>query len=267
MIELALSKKFKNLIDLLLEASEACLTYAEENDIKVCELALEPPDVISNKNKKKFIDLCNSFSIKKQVHGPTMSVNMCSINHLISKASVESLIETAKICNQINAQVLTVHPGSEIFGRIESIGIFNRKRLIDSVNNLLDATADLNVKICIENMGLQHRFFIYVEEIARFLDDLNRKDIFMTWDTGHSWTCDVNLEVFWNKFQNIIKNIHIADELNKKRGSKPAIGSGKINFQEIFDIIKKYNYNGALIVELAFAKDLPKSLDFVKKFL
>ena len=64
----------------------------------------------------------------------------------------------------------------------------------------------------------------------------------------------------------IIKNIHIADELNKKRGSKPAIGSGKINFQEIFDIIKKYNYNGALIVELAFAKDLPKSLDFVKKF-
>ena len=37
-LELALSKKFKNLVDLLLEASEACLTYAEDNDIKVCEL-------------------------------------------------------------------------------------------------------------------------------------------------------------------------------------------------------------------------------------
>lgn len=268
-LDLAFSKKFNNLSDLLLEANEACLTYAEENDIKVCELVLDPPDVISNEIKRNFIDMCNGFSIKKRVHGPITSINMCSNNSLISKASVESLIDTARICNQINAETLTVHPGSEGFVQIESLFSFNKKRLIESVDNLLDATSDLAVKICIENMpnvkGLT--MLIHLKDIEQFFKDINRNDIFMTWDTSHSWTSDIDLEMLWKKFHNIIKNIHIVDNHNKTRDTHPAIGSGKIDFQEIFDLIKKYDYNGALIVELMSAKGLSKSLDFVKKFL
>lgn len=268
-IDLAISEKFKSLFDLLFEATEDCLKYAEKYDIKICELILEPPDIFSSDNKKKFIELCNSFSVKKQIHGPFVGACLCSNNPYIAKASVESLIETAKICNQIDTEVLTIHSGSELLGQIKSIGLFNRKRLIESVNNLLDATADLNVKVCIENLpnAYGENILLYLEDIEQFLYDLNRKDIFLTWDTSHSWTCDINLEVLWKKFHNIIKNIHIADNFNKKRDTHPAIGSGKINFHEIFDIIKSYDYNGALIIEILSAKDLSKSLEFVKKFL
>ena len=270
-LDLAISNKFKSIFDLLIEATKECFIYAEENDINVCELLLDPPDVLSSDNKKKFIDLCNSFSVKKRIHGPFIGLKLCSNNQYIAKASVECLIETAKLCNQINAETLTVHPGSEGFGLVnETIySISNKKRLIESVNNLLDATADLNVKICIENLPNAYgvNMFIHLEDIKQFFSDINRNDIFMTWDTSHSWTCDMDLEMLWNKFHKVIKNIHLADNFKKNRDSHPSLGSGKIDFQEIFDIIKKYNYNGALIVEILSAKNFTKSLNFIKKFL
>jgi sugar phosphate isomerase/epimerase len=267
--DLAISNKFKSIFDLLMEATKECFIYAEEHDIKVCELLLDPPDVLSSDNKMKFIDLCNSFSLKKRIHGPFIGLNLCSNNQYISRASVDCLIETAKLCNQIGAEVLTIHSGSEIFGRIKLFGDGNRKRLIESVNNLLDATADLNVKICIENLPNAYgvNMLLHLEDIEQFFNDINRNDIFMTWDTSHSWTCDIDLEMLWKKFHKVIKNIHLVDNFKKNRDSHPALGSGKIDFQEIFDVIKKNNYNEALIVEIASARYFTKSIDFIKKFL
>ena len=41
----------------------------------------------------------------------------------------------------------------------------------------------------------------------------------------------------------------------------------KGEYNKIIDIIKEYNYKGALIVELSSAKGLSQSLEFIKKFL
>ena len=46
-IEMGLSTKFENLVDLQLNASEACLNYAEENGITVVELVLDPPEIFA----------------------------------------------------------------------------------------------------------------------------------------------------------------------------------------------------------------------------
>ena len=47
----------------------------------------------------------------------------------------------------------------------------------------------------------------------------------------------------------------------------PALGTGKIDFGRIIDIINRYNYKGALIVELSSAKGLNQSLNFIKKYI
>ena len=268
-IDFAFSNKFEKGIDLLLKATEAGLIFAEENNIKICELFFEPPDILIDENKKKFIELCNSFSVKKQIHAPLIDVCLCSANQFISNATVELFIELTMICNQIDAQKFNICQGSSFLDDFESIKAFNSKRLIESTTKLLDATAGLNVNICMEHMpnAFGMKTLLYLEEIEQFFDDLNRKDIFMTWDTSHSWTCDINLEAFWKKFHKIIKNIHLSDNTNKKRDAHPALGSGKVNFQIMFDLIKKYNYDGPLIVEVSSAQDLPKSLDFIEKFV
>ncbi|MHA1886021.1 MAG: sugar phosphate isomerase/epimerase family protein [Promethearchaeota archaeon] len=261
------SNKFHTLFEILLEGTKAGLEFGEENKIGVCEVVLEPPEIFSRENQNRFIDMCISYSIKKQVHGPLIDVQMCSYNDLISNATMESYLESAKICDKINSDILVIHPGSGFGGRFfRTVGT---KKLINSVKNLLKNVAQLcpNVKICIENMPRRAHFFNYVEEINQFFDELNREDIFMTWDTSHSWTCDTNLEDFWENFHKVIKNIHLADNDNKEGDSHPELGSAKVDFQEIFDVIKKYNYNDNLIVELSSTQGILNSFEFIKKFL
>ena len=91
--------------------------------------------------------------------------------------------------------------------------------------------------------------------------------MFLTWDTSHSWTCDVDNELLWKKFNRIIKNIHLVDNNCKDTDLHPALGSGKVDFKKIMSIVQSYNYDGALIVELSSAKDLPQSLNFIKKYI
>ena len=193
--------------------------------------------------------------------------NDVSYNQLISKASLESCVESAKICNQIGSEILVIHPGSVFEGKF--FRMISNEKLIENVKNLLNVVAQMypNVKICIENMPKTTNYFLNVDEIEIFLNGLNRDDIFITWDTSHSWTCDVNLEAFWEKFHKLIRNIHLVDNSNKESDRHPALGSAQVNFQEIFDLIKKYNYDDALIVEISSAQDLTSSIEFIKKLL
>ncbi len=261
------SNEYKNLTDILLESIKASLEYAEQNNLDVCELMLEPPEIFSSENQNKIIDICNSFSIKKQIHAPFIDLKMCSYNQLISKASMKSCVESAKICNQIDSEILVIHPGSVFGGKF--FRKINNEKLVENVKNLLRDIAQMypNVKVCIENMPIRTNYFLSSEEIEIFLNELNRDNMFLTWDTSHSWTCDVNLEVFWEKFHKIIKNIHLADNDNKESDRHPALNSAQVNFREIFDLIKKYNYSNALIVEISSAQDLTSSVEFIKKLL
>ena len=60
-VDLGLSSQFNSLPDLLLKATESCLTFAEENGIGTCELVLEPLETLFDQNIENFIELCNSF--------------------------------------------------------------------------------------------------------------------------------------------------------------------------------------------------------------
>jgi sugar phosphate isomerase/epimerase len=266
-IDLGLLKNYKNLIELLLEATEECFKFAEDRNIKRAEILLDPPDFYNSESKQKFIDLCLSYpNIKKQVHGPFLDLNLCSHNQYISNASVDSYIDSIKICKLIKAEILTIHPGLPNY-LIESIKIHNKKQLIRSVNKLLEANMKMDTIICIENMPRNVKIMNNETDIENFLENLNRPELNLTWDTSHSWTCDVNLGKFWEKFHTIIKNVHLVDNFNKDDDSHPGLGTGKIDFYEIFNLLEKYHYNGPLIVELSSSKTLEESLDFISKFL
>ncbi len=86
------SGNFTDTFDLLYKSAESCLKFAEENDVKICELLLEAPEILSNENKLKFVDMCSSFSIIKQVHAPYVDVNLASYNIWVRKASVDCYI-------------------------------------------------------------------------------------------------------------------------------------------------------------------------------
>jgi sugar phosphate isomerase/epimerase len=157
---------------------------------------------------------------------------------------------------------MVVHPG------FSGLGTRAKKRLVSSVDKLLNATIDYGVKICLENMpNFQMNLFLDEDEIEFFLSKLNRSDLCITYDTSHLWTNDGNVGVFWERFHERIKNVHIVENFDKNSDTHPDLGTGKVNFPKIIDIIRGYGYKGALVIELASAKNLLKSIQFIKQIL
>ncbi len=76
----------------------------------------------------------------------------------------------------------------------------------------------------------------------------------------------MNVELYWEQFHNKIKNIHLADNENKETDHHPALGSGKIDFQNVFNLAKRYEYNGPMIVEIITGRALRRSIDFINKY-
>ena len=104
------------------------------------------------------------------------------------------------------------------------------------------------------------------EEIKTFFSKLNRKDLFLTWDTSHYWTCGADFNQLWENFHETIKNIHIVDNTERTSDIHPVLGAGKIDFQRVFDLAKAHNYNGSMIMEIGSAKDIQKSLEYINNF-
>jgi sugar phosphate isomerase/epimerase len=260
-----IDKKYDKKIDLLIDATKACLEFCEENDVNICEILFDPPDITSLENQLKFIDMCSNFSIKKQLHGPYIDTNLSSHNHWSAKAAIETYTEAAKISRAIGSRIYTIHPGSSKFMFNEN-KVFVMDQLVSSTTSLLDAIADLRLTTCIENMQKKTGILLDLGEITSFFTKINREDIFFTWDTSHSWTCDINIQELWEKWHSVIKNIHIVDNTIKTSDIHPALGTGKINFKEIIELLDSYNYTGSLIIELGTATDSIKSIEYINKF-
>ncbi|MFX0038622.1 MAG: sugar phosphate isomerase/epimerase family protein [Promethearchaeota archaeon] len=265
-IDLARTAQFKNSIDLVLSATEQCLNFAEKNGIEIVELVAEPPNVLSDEYKQNYINLINTYTIKKQIHAPYIDLSLCSYNTRIFKASIESYIEAINLSYQINAKIITIHPGLANF-MLNSIREQNKAQLKRAIHILLDYSNIQKVQICLENMPQNYYIMtnnLNIDEVYSFI---SRKDLFLTFDTSHFYTCDGNVKNLWAKFHHIIKNVHIVDNFSKNSDTHPPIGSGKIDFNEIFEIFKSYNYRGPIIIELSSAKSLNQSINYIKKFL
>ncbi len=257
---------YKNLNELLLQATKSALEFTEKWNLATCEIILEPPKITEKKERKAFIEVCDSYSVEKQIHGNFMDVSLCSFNEWISRATVDAYIENARICAEIGAKVFTIHPGPADF----PIPPFKEKHeqiLLNSVDKLLDEIKDLGITTCIENMPKVAGFFLKIEEIEEFFVRLNRTDLFFTYDTSHLWTNNGDPNSLWNKFHDKIRNVHLVDNADKNTDNHPQLGTGKVNFEEIFNIMKVYNYTGAIIVELFSATTLEKSMEYITRFL
>jgi len=256
--------EFNNSDDLLLHSIERTFDFAERNNIRICELILDPPEIILNENRQKFIELCKSYpSIKKQFHAPYAYLSLCTHNPWILKATLECYVKSAEICREIGAQVLTIHPGNAKFLHHSYNGIKNR--LIDSMVKLLEKIKDLNLITCLENMPQMAGFFLQHEEIDKFFSKINRNDIYFAWDTGHTYSCKDHLDLIWEKLHTRMKNIHLVEYFENALDIHPTLGKGKVDFDKIFELTDQYNYKGALVMELHKVEDLPESIEFIRK--
>ena len=265
LIEFA-SRKFQDYFTIFFNATETCLNFVEEHDLNLVEIVIEPESIINDGNKWKFIDLVNSYSFQKQVHGPFIDISLCSHNDTISQASIEAYINTYRICKEINANIMTIHPGIAN-SMMQSMRNYNKKQLSNAITKILQTINDSNFTLCLENMPQTAHIMLDQDDIEDTLTFINRNDLFITFDTSHFYTNRGNVGVLWEKYHDKIKNVHLVENFTRNSDTHPLLGSGKIQFSVIFQEMKRYSYNGPLIIELASSDDLLQSINFISKFL
>lgn len=266
LVELASQNKSKSLEDLLFQSTKSCLIYAEKNDIDNVEIVIEPQDIICDKFKEMFIDMVNSFSIKKQIHGPFININLCSHNFSISQASIEAYIDTYRICKELKSSLMTIHPGVASFipGTLRTI---NLDHLAKSIKILIESLNDSTFMISMENMPRSSNIMLDTNNIEEIYEKINNPCLFMTYDTSHFYTNNGKVDKLWKTFHLIIKNVHLVENFSKFSDTHPNLGTGKVKFKEIIEIMKYYNYKGPLIIELGSSKGLNQSIDYINNLL
>ncbi|MBN4046327.1 hypothetical protein JYT57_01475 [Nitrosarchaeum koreense] len=100
---------------------------------------------------------------------------------------------------------------------------------------------------------------------------INHPNIKANYDSGNSASLGYNVYEEFELFGKWIKNIHIKDRLLK--GNTVPLGEGNVDFDILFKLIKKYGYEGDLIIQGARDKnELPgdtcrKYMTFVKHYV
>ena len=161
---------------------------------------------------------------------------------------------------------MTIHPGLANF-MLESIRDYNTIQLSIALKKLLDYTRDLNLSIGLENMPKNTHIMLDQDNIAEILNSIGRTDLFLTYDTSHFYTNDGDVNLLWEQFHKIIKNVHLVENFTTDSDTHPPLGSGKVDFKKILETIRNYQYKGALIIELSSNEDLSKSIDYINNFL
>jgi L-ribulose-5-phosphate 3-epimerase len=217
---------------------------------------------IMNKNSFKIID-----QIKKETQIAVNSIccDFFMTNSLSKKSTsfkdknlevLDHLIEEACPANNIKIIDLPLVKNESL----------KKKEIAEDYKNLL---LNLEKKIIDNNLTISLETDLNPFEFKDFLKDFNKDAISVNYDTGNSAYWKFNAKEEFLSYGNQISNVHIKDCTPKDYTVE--LGSGNVNFKEIFNLLKKNKYKADFILQAARGKDeiqvAKKQLKFTKDYI
>ena len=232
-------------------------------------------------------DICDAHSDKIE-HVQPEKMNDKDINNLKSKLKELSLLpmsisghvdlskpEAIKpqkrridIAKNLGANIViskTGNPSSK-----EEVDLFYK-----NISEIANYASENDIVIALETAGT---FLSNAKKAVPILNKINSNYIRFTYDTANVIFYEgVHPEDDIEYAMQYLAYVHLKD----KRGGKgiyefPALGTGEVNFEKIFNILSKYKYYGPLSIEVEFEKKpavkdvddaIKQSYEFIKKFL
>jgi sugar phosphate isomerase/epimerase len=155
-----------------------------------------------------------------------------------------------------------VHPGY-----IGGLAVFEmdcaRKRVIDSLSEIIEKANQFGLNLCLENMFPAYRSFVEPEEFKDIFGQY--PDLMLTLDIGHAGIDSRGgrrIFDFIKFFGHRIGHVHISDNLGHGDDHLP-VGEGSIPFSKVIKALQKTDYNDTMTLEV-FAEQrglLKKSRD------
>lgn len=212
---------------------------------------------------KDFKKNISSFNENISIHAP--AVNIADKNPGLRQEALRQVSETIKFASLIECRNVTVHPGRKQKEIMQGWDCSDEilKINLEGLKNITEEAEKNGVFICLENVN--EHIGETPEELEVLIDALSSRSIKITLDIGHAnLISHESINIFLKKFKEKLALIHISDN----KGSKDEHlfeGEGNINFKEVFEKIKQIKFNGAIIGEFKWEKDL--SFRKPKKFI
>lgn len=237
------------------DSLEEILPFLEDLKVDYCEIIHEYP--LSDVETQIF----DSYSLKTTIHSPISDMNLASPNESIRNASVEQVKKSIKLANELDTNIVVVHPGQIPF----LARIFQEKILEYNFNSLKECAEfanELDVDLCIENMpDMEGYLFKDINHLHELVEEL---DVFMTLDVGHAHNTKFSTEDMVQSSR--IKHIHLSDN-DGSFDNHEALGKGTIDFDNLLKNLFKLKYDGVLTLEVKNRAEIMESLKFLKSKL
>ncbi|MFU2191480.1 sugar phosphate isomerase/epimerase family protein [Methanobacterium sp. MZD130B] len=231
------------------------LDFLDTWNIQYCEIINEYPyDELDE-------DILGSYQVHLTVHAPLSDINLASHNQAIRKSSVAEVKKSLDRAVKWNAELLVVHPGSmPVMGRKIAEKIFQYN--FESLKELSSYAQDCGVCMCVENMPkIDGLLFQDLEDLNLLLEEINA---YMTLDVGHAHNSGFSASDML--CYPLIKHVHLSDN-DGTWDQHNALGTGNIDFVELFKSLNDVKYDGVLVVEVKNTTDVVRSLKFSENMI
>ena len=114
------------------------------------------------------------------------------------------------------------------------------ERMLPILKSLSQSVSGSGIIICLETL-------MEGKELNNFLQEINEEDIKCVFDTGNRVIKNKNIFEEISVLSNWIKHVHLKDK--NELGQNVILGTGLVNFYDIFKELKKISYNGSLAFE------------------
>lgn len=204
-------------------ASSCGLSYVEllaeeehnnENPIWT-EEGIKKLDLSFQKNNLIPYSICFDFIIVNSIFDEN--------NYSTHKNYIRNLLLAAKKLN-IKLLVLPLLKKSDF-------QLFSKDVVLKILKNILEFCKELKIEIALESIADS-------EKIIKILDLINDNDIGCVYDTGNRFSIEKPIKDIMS-LKSHIKHIHLKD---KRDGLNVPIGTGKVDFLEVFKTLKYINY-------------------------
>ncbi|MDA0525088.1 sugar phosphate isomerase/epimerase family protein [Methanococcoides alaskense] len=194
-------------------------------------------------------ELAFSYDLKYTVHAPSTDMNLSSLREPIRLAAISLVEEMADMCNELDSDVLVVHPGYYSY----PVDMMYAQRSFErSLVDLEGISKDTGVRMCIENMPKWDCFCSGIRILILRI-------MVLLWILGMR-THGGTLIISW-KWGDSISHFHLHDN-NGEIDDHFFIGGGNIDFPSFSGLLNKSK--AIKIIENKCEEDVLKSLEALK---
>jgi D-psicose/D-tagatose/L-ribulose 3-epimerase len=190
-----------------------------------------------------------------------VAVGLIDFNPSVQRFSIDRVKAYLDLAYEYQAKNVLLVLGEYIWAREVIPPAEQWKTGVDNCRLLAEYAESLGVQIALELEPFPLSLLNNVDNMVRFIDDVNHPALQANIDVSHLLLADVEPAQL-QKLAGKAIHVHISDCDGKVHGDLPP-GRGVVNFQPYLDEIRKLNIEGAISIELEYSPEPDKIEEWV----